>query len=320
MTEFNRIKGELCSLGYETRQGKGDHVIFTKEGRQDIIIAMSVSSGNRGWQNCLADIRRKEPEFRMGRPAAKKTEPETEERPALPESSFQETTARPASPADRNFIRSHAWIRTGTEVTMRDGDDSVFTVTSIDSDDGKTIRSEDDILHLRGKDGRSTEVFPEEVDAAKVRKCIRCGCYRPLNWYGSWYKSEEKQNTCRECLSEASCQADINGQKETERMKTGMNTAAAGGTVMPEEKQLLEEMAEIIKLIPTPMLVCEIAERNLPTSLLKPILDKVEAQMPRQQTGTAEDLTSQELFDILKERGFRIVDGKFKRIVEEVLE
>ena len=64
MTEFQKIQNELISLGWSVQNGRGDHKLFRKAGKQ-VSISMSLSSVARNYDNVSA----RAPVFRQGKKA-----------------------------------------------------------------------------------------------------------------------------------------------------------------------------------------------------------------------------------------------------------
>ena len=376
MTEFNKLSKELQSLGWTKEYGSGDHVIFRKEGHQTIVLAQSMNHANRGYQNCIAEIRRKEPLFTLGKQQKKKTvktpeetEPVQETDAANQQNKEFEQTSVPK--ADKTFVRAHKWIVPGVEVVHKTDKTKTYTVTSINDIEDAEVLSETDIISLKPTDGKGEEilVFPEDIDSATQRTCICCGESRPENWFGSWYKSETKRNTCRQCIENPPIKEENNNNMEknftipTANAATPMDIEKVSKQIASDmfasiddsihiDKQMMSTrevarkftssadkiiqqiQAKLNQLnfanIPTPILCLEMAKREQlgititedhmgfnPTEgsdLLK-ILEQI--SKPEK---TIKDYTSQELYQELKDRGYKIIDGKFKRIVEETLE
>lgn len=391
MTEYTKIHNELKLLGWTPEQGKGDHIIFRKAGKENIVVSMQVSDASRAFKNCLADIRSKEPDFRLGKPSRKKGLQAQEDTGNIPADSELEMTA-PMAPEtkqyDRAFVRNYKWISAGTKVVMAENAGEIYTVTGIESSDGRNVLEDTDIIHLLSETGAETQVFPEDIDCASQRKCTVCGQYRPMNWFGTWYKTEEKRNTCRECLqpakTEESTEATTENIREMEQTKEPIMTQncseladkiteglsamlfdeAAGrisakGCSSPREYNRkidadITKMIDKIKVkiksmdfskVPSEYMWCEIMRRGemmtnedrsqfalspagtdsfLKTidsdKLLQTLLDRGDMSREVPEKVSLADTPSQDLFDELKSRGFKIVEGKFKRIIEETLE
>ena len=74
MTPYQECDRELQALGWIRTQGNGDHQKYTKEGVNGmIVLSMRMKNQGKAYKNALADIRRLEPDFPIGKKAKKKS-------------------------------------------------------------------------------------------------------------------------------------------------------------------------------------------------------------------------------------------------------
>ena len=205
MTDYVKIKDELERLGWRGEQANGDHIKFRLEGNpRYIVLSMQVNSSARAFSNMVAQIRRIEPRFSLGRPAGW-VPPKTITDVAEQECEATEESVAAAAQIgeyDKSYRKSKSWIKVGAEVTL-DGKEGAYTVSEIISYDNKSIFCEEDIIGLTSKeDEQSFEVAsPDIIHMATGMNCIRCGQYRPMDFFNHRFKSEEKRCTCIDCLN-----------------------------------------------------------------------------------------------------------------------
>lgn len=244
MNDFTRIRNELVSLGWTPEKAKGDHFKFRKESvEQYIVVAMSVSSANSAYLNCLEYIRRIEPRFSLGRPSnwVPKVDEQPEQAPE-PEAPRQEPPA--SVERDRQVKKKYKWLKIGEDVILRATGER-YVISAIGSADSMHVLDETDIITLVPHAGTGLEhVFPEDLDSLKEMKCIVCGRYRPINHFNLSYRTEEKKCTCLSCLQEAE-------EKDIPLKENDMQTQdSAGSTPVPtfsgiilDKETLLEHLA-----------------------------------------------------------------------------
>lgn len=121
MTDYVKIKDELERLGWRGEQANGDHIKFRLEGNpRYIVLSMQVNSSARAFSNMVAQIRRVEPRFSLGRPAGW-VPPETITAVAEQECEAAEESVAAAAQIgeyDKSYRKSKSWIKVGAEVTL----------------------------------------------------------------------------------------------------------------------------------------------------------------------------------------------------------
>lgn len=161
MTNYERIKRELVTLGWKPSQGDGSHMKFNKDGvKETIVVSLNLDDMARAYQNSIAEIRRIEPDFTLDRPAKKKEDKKSAD-----------------SPADGwpPHIRIGAKVRYTTperkDWTQLDRPGSVMNIQY----EVKDIQEDGRVLITSGTNGYSFTVSPDELSAWAVLQCPVCG-------------------------------------------------------------------------------------------------------------------------------------------------
>ena len=194
MTDFNLIANELATRGWVSKQGSGDHIMFSHpEKKGTLIVSKSLSSSNRSYKNMLATIRRYEPDF-MRKVVKKKTD--VEEQPKEPSLKIEPPVeSKPLRP-----LKDYEWLHAGVKVVMAIDPDVVWTVQSVDSPDQTTVCKDSDLLTLEHQ-GETILATIADVDAVETRECMCCHRQRPINHFSTKFKQGSvKLNYCRECI------------------------------------------------------------------------------------------------------------------------
>ena len=175
MTLYQEIERDLLARGWSRSQGKGDHMKFTKPG-VPTIITVSRSIGGRGCslQNCLARIRKYEPDFWRDRTVV------------VPE---EETIDYGAFPDIKPWMRPGETVRwtaaEGRDYSKLAEENSVmnarYVVAEIiplgENEPGKARLT----ISPDGDDDQAFQVGPEDVDAWDTGVCSVCGKMLPVN-------------------------------------------------------------------------------------------------------------------------------------------
>lgn len=185
MTEFEQIRQELVTLGWSCCQARGDHFKFTKEGRRSIILSMSMPGG-RARQNALAEIRRAEPDFQLGRNTVSK---EAEKSRKVTDGVLGMTDEQRAYAKRKGFIAVGQSVRyvsaEGRDYSKLSDPLSLmnmqYKVKEILSDSGHAfISSPDDLIALQC-DNHEITLGPEDLETWETAACKECGKTFPVS-------------------------------------------------------------------------------------------------------------------------------------------
>ena len=175
MTLYQQLEHDLLDCGWSRSQGKGDHMKFTKSGIPTIItISRSICGRGCALQNCLARIRKFEPNFWRDRP--------------------EETQAE--APLDLGaFPDLKPWMYPGETVRWTAAENKDYSKLA-DKDSVMNVRyvvvevvpvSENEAgkarltISPRGDDDQAFQVAPEDVDSWEIATCAVCGKKFPAN-------------------------------------------------------------------------------------------------------------------------------------------
>ena len=185
MSEFEQIRQELVTLGWTPVQTKGDHFKFTKEGRRSIVLSMSMPGG-RARQNALAEIRRAEPGFQLGRNAVSKATAKGRE---VTDGVLGMTDEQRAYSKRKGFIAAGQGVRyvsaEGRDYSKLSDPQSLmnmqYKVKEILSDSGHAfISSPDDLVALQC-DNHEITLGPEDLESWETAACKECGKTFPVS-------------------------------------------------------------------------------------------------------------------------------------------
>lgn len=207
MSEYEKIEKELLPLGWTVKPGRGDHMMFTKEGVPHTIM-VSKSLTCQAYKNVLSDIRRWEPASTLGKPSQSKDK--AKESPA--DASVQEEVlpdrysfikvgnqVRYVKPEERDYSRlqdpSSVMNIPYKVIAIRNNGMSKDAVTS--TDDRIILDSVGD-----GIKSHTFEVKIDDIDAWELRTCSKCKRSMPANmegWVNSVVKGKE-YDFCPDCM------------------------------------------------------------------------------------------------------------------------
>lgn len=227
MTEYQRIENKLRSLGWVPEKSKGDHFKFKKDGEKKfILVSMNVGTSPRSLENTLADIRRKEPRFQLGRPAG--SVPAAEE-PAEPEVSYDGLPE---------------WLRPGENVRWTAPEDRDYGLLEIEeslmSQMYVVVRIDTEkepakvTIQDAGKEHSEFDVPVDELDAWQLLSCSECGKKLPLNRMA---RKDDGTPVCADCVEKIRKEAEQK-QKDDER-----------GKALSKDLEVLKRTNEQIKAI-----------------------------------------------------------------------
>lgn len=196
MTQFEEIKQALIELGWQMEEGRGDHAKFFLPGnRRPVTISRSISG--RAYQNKIANIRKIDPRFSLGKQKNKKRE-----------DADNDVTAETSEPiAKYDYIQVGKMVRYTmperkdfSKLAVADSAMNIpYVVEAISS--GKQVCNENDIITIKYED-HSINVTPKDLDAWEVRKCTSCGMKFPVNCF------HDEPNMCDSCAKEARKKAE----------------------------------------------------------------------------------------------------------------
>lgn len=175
MTLYQQLEHDLLDCGWARSQGKGDHMKFTKSGVPTIItISRSICGRGCALQNCLARIRKYEPNFWRDRPEETQTE----------------------APLDLGaFPDIKPWMYPGETVRWTAAENKDYAKLA-DKDSVMNVRyvvveivpvSENEAGKARltispgGDDDQAFQVVPDDVDSWEIATCAVCGKKFPAN-------------------------------------------------------------------------------------------------------------------------------------------
>ena len=273
MTEFQKIQNELISLGWSVQNGRGDHKLFRKAGKQ-VSVSMSLSSVARNYKNKLAEIRRLEPAFALGKPAKSKADQRSEQilNGVLNMTDSEKATARKyVYIAEGHKVRytspeKRDWSKLNEPGSVMNVPYSVFEIIS--ESGRKYVTSEQDTVVITDENlSHEIRVKPPELDAWETKTCKGCGKDLPMNLF------TPGENLCVECTKQVGkLTGDIKESVSSliSDNKLPLSPTMKGWKVLPRELQeLLEknEDEEALRNLPTEELVTHY--RNLKEELEK---------------------------------------------------
>lgn len=222
MTPYQQFENELLALGWNKEQGSGDHIKFYKEGNPRTVVLSRTMKGNGStYDNALAEIRRAEPRFPIGRPSGwKPKEDRTDEENSdedMPEWMRPGSTVRLTAPESKDYSK----LSDPTSVMNQR-----YTVLEY-SPEAVTIQDEK-------KEHPPFVVSAGGLDPWKTEPCANCGRTLPYTLMG---KAADGRTLCPKCIAEA-----IKNEKRKSALKMTASTAAADG-----KQLLLDELDEIFR-------------------------------------------------------------------------
>ena len=175
MTLYQQLEKDLLKCGWNVEQGKGDHMKFTKPGVPTIVtISRSISGRGCALQNCLARIRKFEPNFWRDRTVVVPEE-ETIDYGAFPDIKpwmYPGETVRWTAAEGRDYSKlSDPGSVMNTRYVV------VEVVPVGENEPGKARLT----ISPDGDDDREFQVSPEDIDAWETGVCCVCGKTKPVN-------------------------------------------------------------------------------------------------------------------------------------------